>query len=143
MKTANISIRNAGKKELHEFEVEAWKASFEELYGEFQVWAEEEFRFKAVIDGEIVGGTKGKLEVGVVYGDTIIIKKDYRGKGIGKKLIQKMERWAKKKGAHKIYFFTRMEWESREIYEYLGYEKWAELPKHFLGYDFVGYHKFI
>lgn len=138
-----ISIRKAGIKEVHDFESNAWKDSFEDLYGPFEEWTKGNFRFKAMHNNKIVGTTKGNLEAGVVYGDTIIIKKEYRGKGIGKKLIFKMEAWAKNNGAHKIYFYTRKEWAASKIYEHLGYEKWADLPKHYLGYDFVAYHKFI
>ena len=79
----------------------------------------------------------------MVYVKNIIVAEDKRGQGIGQKLMEQIEKFGKKLGAHKIYLQTGADWKERKFYDKLGFKKTADLPKHHFKRDFVIYSKFI
>lgn len=58
----------------------------------------------------------------ILYVSTVFVEEKYRRKGLGKQLIEKMEDEAKKLGANTIRLDT-FNWQGKEFYETLGYEK--------------------
>ena len=90
--------------------------------------------FVAESENKIVGWTIGFIqsqptnapffrEFKRAYLDTIDVIKEERGKGIGKKLIEEVEKWAKEKGLNKVVLEVYKENNNaRILYENLGYE---------------------
>ena len=139
----NISIKKATKKEIKQFGDGEWKKADIEHYGRPIHWVEKEFILKAVEGGRIIGYVKFKYESGVIYVRNLIVAEDRRGEGIGRKLMEQVERTARQLRAHKIYLSTGEKWRVRKFYEKLGYKKTADLPKHYFKVDFVIYSKMI
>lgn len=139
-----ISISKTTEKEIKSFSKRAWKEADLEHYGPGVRWIGKEFILKATEGKKIVGSVKAKYDAGVVYVKNIIIAKNKRRQGVGRKLMLKTEEISKKLGSHKIYLFTGKKWViARKFYEKLGYKKTADLPKHFFKHDFVIYSKMI
>ncbi len=138
-----ISITKATEEEIKEFDERVWQGEDIEYYGEPIEWVKKEFVFKATEGKEIVGTVKCKFTAGVIYIGTLIVAKDRRKQGIGRKLMSKVEDYGKEHGAHKIYLFTMEEWEASRFYKSLGFEKIGDLPNHYLKRDFVIYSKDI
>jgi len=91
----------------------------------------------------MVGNINAKYEGGVVYIKNLIVAKEKRHQGIGRKLVEKVEKEGKRLGGHKIFLWTGKKWDTHNFYRKLGYKKTADLPKHYLKQDFVIYSKFI
>ncbi|MFA4998534.1 MAG: GNAT family N-acetyltransferase [Candidatus Paceibacterota bacterium] len=138
-----INISKATEKEIRKFNKKAWHKADIEHYGSGVRWVGKSFVFKAKENGKIMGSIKAKYEGGVIYVKNIIVDESERGRGIGRKLMEKVEREGKKLGGHKIYLFTMEKWGSSKFYKSLGFRKTADLRKHFLKRDFVIYSKLI
>lgn len=138
-----ISITKTTKKQIKEFDNKEWHGVDVQHFGKTVKWVEKNFIYKATDNGKIVGTIRLKYETGVVYIETIIVAAEKRGQGIGKLLIVKAEKFAKKEKAHKLFLTTGKDWEARKFYESLGFEKVADLPNHHFHKDFVIYSKFV
>lgn len=139
-----VKIVEATKEEIKKFNKKEWRGADIEHYGRVVNWKEREFIFKAIENGKIVGTITGKYEAGVLHISAIIVAKEKRNRGIGKKLIQKAESFGKKLRAHKIHLITGKNWkDTNKFYNSLGFKKVADLPKHFLKQDFTIFEKFI
>lgn len=66
---------------------------------------------------------------GVLFVSWLAVLKPYQGKGVGKKLLEKLEQIAKRKGAHSIFLSTYKR--DMGFYEKQGFEN--------IGYDVKGY----
>jgi len=138
-----IKIKRISKKECDEFGKERWNKLDVAHYGKKTEWKEKKFKFKAEENGKTLGVVSGKFESGIVYVGTIIIDEKSRGKGIGKKLMGKVEEFTKKMGGHKIWLNTGCGWRACDFYEELGYEVEGKLPNHYFHKDFVIYSKYL
>jgi len=138
-----IKISKANKKECNVFGKAEWHKMDLIHYGHEVEWKEKNFRFKAEENGQILGTISGKHESGVVYIGTIIVAEKFRGKGVGKILMEKVEKFTKKMGAHKIWLNTGYDWPAGKFYENLGFKIEAKFPNHHFHKDFVVYSKYI
>jgi len=138
-----IIISKATEKEASVVSEKSWREIDIEHYGEPVEWNIEEFYFIATEDGKIVGKIEGKCEAGVVFINSVIVVKNKRGIGIGKKLVEAVETFGKRLKAHKIFLFTMEQWDASNFYEGLGYIQSGILPKHYLKRDFVIYSKML
>ena len=139
-----ISIIETNQKETDSFQNEEFKYSDIEHWGHAIEWPIEPFYFKATDENnDIVGTLNGKFEAGVIYIDNLMVGKKTRRQGVGRKLMEHLENWAKEKGAHKIFFFTREKWVASKFYENLDYKKVVVMEKHYLKADFILFEKFV
>jgi len=136
-----ITVSKSTKAEIKPFNAKEWVATNVKHYGKPDNWIEEEFVFKVVEDGEIVGTIYGEFAAGVLYIDDLIVAKTKRNLGIGKMLMEKAEEFGKDLKAHKSYLIT---WEDGDVigfYEKLGYKKTGDFVNHYYHSDFVIYEK--
>lgn len=90
----------------------------------------------AVIDNKIVGMIGLLRDAGIVskHRAHIIsfwVKPEYRGQGIGKKLIQSLQDFAQTHEIRKLYLYVTKTQESAiRLYKSLGFEKVGELKEH-------------
>jgi GNAT superfamily N-acetyltransferase len=101
-----IKISKSTDKELKKFGEREWPIADKDHYGKNVNYNVKEQIYKATDSGEIVGSIKGKHETGVLYIDYLIVAHDKKRLGIGKALIQELETWGKKLGAHKAHLIT-------------------------------------
>jgi len=80
-----------------------------------------EFNFIAKENGDVVGILMGCTLYGEVQVEDLIVFENHRGKGIGTKLMQKVETHFKDKEFDNINLVTS-EFQSPEFYKKLGYE---------------------
>lgn len=140
----SIAIRPVVRNEVNTFEKHEWEAVEDQYFGEKVKWENEDYHFKALDkNGKILGTITFDFEGGVIFINTIIVGKEKRGSGIGKKLISYVEKWGKQNKAHKIYLFAHKGWKACKFYESLGFERTTTLKNHFLNGDFYIYTKFL
>ena len=72
-----------------------------------------------------------------------MVAKGTRGKGVGSLLIEKVEQYGKKLGAHRTWLSTGADWTNRAFYEKLGFTAVASLADFYFHQDFVVYTRLI
>jgi ribosomal protein S18 acetylase RimI-like enzyme len=112
-------------------------------YGKPIQWNEKKFRFKAVEDGTLIGTVDGKHASGVVYIDSLITIERVRGRGVGRMLVDKVEEFGRRLGAHRIWLITGKDWSENIFYKKIGFEIIGNLPDFHFHKDFVIYTKVI
>lgn len=135
-------LKNVPKK-LEEFSHNEWKKYNTKHYGLDAVWESGKYSIVAKEEEKVIGLIQFVHDGGVIYLDNLIIVEEFQGKGVGKKLMLKLEKMAKKLNCHKIFLYTGKGWEAPKFYEKLGYKKTANLPNHFMHKDFYEYTKFL
>ena len=78
-------------------------------------------------DGRVIGGLLGGTYWGWMYVDILWVHEDYRGRGLGSKLLLEAEREALRRGCHHVHLDT-MSWQAPEFYRKHGYEIIGILP---------------
>ena len=73
-------------------------------------------------DGKLIAGLIAYMSVyKILYVDPVFVDEKYRRKGYGRRLMQEMERQAKKQGVNTIRLDT-FNWQGTDFYKALGYE---------------------
>lgn len=121
-----------------------WAEADKDHFGDTSVdFNRKKFIFIAELDSQIAGYVKIETDMGVCKIDSIITGSGFRGKGVGKLLMEKAEEIAKSEVCHKVILETGIDWEARKFYELCGYVVSATLTDHFGHKDFVLMEKFI
>ena len=97
-------------------------------YNLSQVSAEQEILFDTLVkkitddNGKIIAGCVARIYCwNVAYIDTLWVDENYRGKGLGSKLLAEIEKTAKDKGCYLIHLDT-FDFQAKEFYEKHGYK---------------------
>lgn len=138
-----IKISESTWKETKEFGEKEWPFANLEHFGKTVDFNGKKFIFKAIDTDKIVGMIKGDLDGGVIHITHLLVAHDKKVIGIGKALVQTVEEFGKKNGAHKLYLETGKGWEAEKFYQKLGYKKTGVLSKHSFKRDYIVYEKFI
>ncbi|CAL8122622.1 unnamed protein product [Orchesella dallaii] len=73
-------------------------------------------------EAEIVGGCNGSIVYGSIYTDQLWVHPDYRGKGLGKMLMEKVHQLGKRKQCTLATVGTMSFQGAQKFYESLGYQ---------------------
>lgn len=77
-------------------------------------------------NGKIIGGITGNLFWNYLYIDMMWIQDEYRGKDLGRKLIEEVEALAIENGIHRSHLCTGS-FQSKGFYEKCGYKVFGQL----------------
>ncbi len=130
-------------KKATEFSKKEWALADIEHYGKASDWSEKGYYIQVTEGDEVLGLMHYTLICGVIEISTFIVSHKHRGKGIGTKLIKKIEDIAKKDNVHKIYLVTGDGWKAEDFYTKMGFEKTGEHKNHYLHKDWIIYSKFL
>jgi N-acetylglutamate synthase-like GNAT family acetyltransferase len=122
---------------LKDFLKREWHTQDILLYDKDPGWKVDNHTFILEEKNDIIAALSMKTEAGVTYIGNIIVSPLFRGKGIGKKLMQTAEAKARELDSHKIFLYTGKKWDSLPFYESLGYTVLTTLTNHYLHQDFV------
>ncbi|MCL4353549.1 GNAT family N-acetyltransferase [Patescibacteria group bacterium] len=136
-----LTISKATKKETKNWAKREWKKVETGHFGTHVDMDKKNYRFKAVEDEKIVGMITGKYEGGVLYISQLITDENFRGRGIGSKLIKTAEDFGRKYNAHISWLITGREWSENIFYKKMGYKLIATIPNFYGHKDFVIYTK--
>jgi len=107
-------------------------------YNEMKKWLSKETYFICEVNENIIGVVGCCMEFGNCKLVHMAVLKEYRRMGIGSKLLEKVEQYAKKKSALKIWMDTSTRLiEAIEFYQKKKYRIVGELQKHFWGEDII------
>jgi len=140
-----IEVKEVEKidQSIEAFQKAEWIPADIAYFGRKIDWKKENKVFTATDENNLVGVLELSIQSGVMHIESLIVKHDKYGKGIGTKLMQKAEALAAEKQLHKIYLETGKTWDATKFYEALGYKVTGELPNHFERQDYVEYSKFL
>jgi ribosomal protein S18 acetylase RimI-like enzyme len=131
----NLKLEEMAMSEFEKYEIEN---KIKEKSARFNIVAKE--------DGKIIGILIGQIDYKDISIDRLIIMKEHRCKGIGTKLLEKLENYYKKKNIETISLFT-FQFQSPEFYKKCGYEiefiRENKKNPHLTKYFFVKYLNFI
>lgn len=91
-------------------------------------------------DDEIVGGLVGATYWDWFYLDLLWVREDLRGQGHGRRLVERAESEARRRGARHAYLDT-FSFQAPGFYEKLGYHVFGELPEFPAGHSRYFYTK--
>jgi ribosomal protein S18 acetylase RimI-like enzyme len=132
-----IQLPKKDKKITSQFS-DDWRKVDKEHFGQtINEWKTDKFFLYVSEDNKAIGYVDFEVQMGVCHVREIVVKEDHRRKGVGKKLMRRVEDIARKKSTHKIYLTTGIGWKERKFYEDVGFKKVADLKNHFLGTDFI------
>lgn len=145
----------------HRVRRESWEKFEKELYPQYLfeeelkqysdetlsrfIKSDNSFAFVSVDKSEVMGLAMGRVnEGGLVDLSWICVDPLARGKGIGKKLINKVVEYSKSKGCHKIFAYTFPAIAPTvSFYLRCGFVPEAYFRKHWYGLDFVMMSKWL
>ncbi len=122
---------------------EEWPAADEEILGRRYDWRAESVDLVAREGRRVVGVLRGHFTGGVATINELLVHHDYRGYGIGGRLVQVMEEHALRLGCHKMSLRTPAGSRAEDFYRGLGYSREYLLPMHHYGHDYVGMSKLL
>lgn len=124
--------------------ISAYSKMFNKKYFADIIKGKKNVAFGAYIKNELIGIVIAKAEYGgVVYVEWIVIKKNFRGEGIGSKLLEEVEKWCILNKNHYIYLNTEtdknIEYYKKRGFRYVGVHKnfWFGEDEHILGKNLV------
>lgn len=130
--------------QIKDFEERGWLEADIEHYGSARPYKKRTYKFVAVNEsGDITGILDLEIEANVAFIDNLLVGKNYRRLGVGKKLITYAERFAKKNKCTKIWLSTSQDWEATKFYEKVGYKITGTHEKHFLEQNELLFTKFF
>jgi GNAT superfamily N-acetyltransferase len=95
---------------------------------------------KADAKGDLIGGAYVYVHPGWAYFDLVWVREDLRGKGLGRKLMEKIEDESQKRGCHSVYLWTQ-DFEAPGFYEKLGYRQFVVMDNFNQGHQRIGFMK--
>lgn len=102
-------------------EIESKLRAYDETYITYKL--EGSIHIGARIGDNIIGGLDACMTAfKILYVSTVFVEESYRQHGIGRRLMEEMERRAVSLGANMIRLDT-FDWQGKEFYQTLGYEQ--------------------
>jgi ribosomal protein S18 acetylase RimI-like enzyme len=99
--------------------------------------------FIALVGGEMTGFlVADKPYGGVSFAPWLGVKREFRGKGVGRKLMSYWEKWAKRKGAHSLLLSTSNR-KTKDFYLKCGFKYFGTEKKTYFGLDHHVFGKLI
>lgn len=136
-------------KNLSRFQTTIWDKIGRALYGDALYrrypWNHDETVYVTAKDGRaLVGYAHLWIEAGVVFIEELMLSERVRGRGVGKKLMARIETVAHKRKCHKIFLDTDPELEpANSFYKSCGFKVEARLPNHYAKRPGVIYAKYL
>ena len=93
-------------------------------------------------DEQLIGVLTADVLWNWVYIDELWVDKDYRGKGLGKELMEKAEGYAISNHMAGLWLWTQS-WQAPEFYLQLGYQEFTRFDDFPKGHSRIGYRKQI
>jgi ribosomal protein S18 acetylase RimI-like enzyme len=92
----------------------------------------------ARIDGKVAGFCLSRYDDGLIWLSWFGVIEEYRKRGIGRALLEGLERTLLERNAHKIWCDTRTEnVRSQHVLEHAGFNRIVSLVNHWYGQDFI------
>ncbi|MBU0974473.1 GNAT family N-acetyltransferase [Patescibacteria group bacterium] len=140
----NITQLKQNNSQIKNFENKEWKFSDIEHYGKDNKYFKKSYKFAAQDDNEnIVGIIEVIIEPNVALLEAILVDHQLKRQGIGKKLIEYAEMFAKQQKCSKIYLETNEGWGAEEFYKKMGYEITGKHKNHVYGQTGLIFTKFF
>ncbi|PIV09374.1 hypothetical protein COS31_03190 [Candidatus Roizmanbacteria bacterium CG02_land_8_20_14_3_00_36_15] len=114
---------------------EAYKKVFNEKYFKDLLKNKKNVFFGAYKNNELIGFFSLKSDYGgIIYGDWLAVKKEYRSHGMASSLLKKAEEWMIKNKYHAYYLFTETE-KNTSFYKKRGFKHIGTFKKSWFGQD--------
>jgi len=128
--------------EADEFLKKVWREYDDECFGREMPFKKEKHVFLAKEGNTPIRGVLSmNVRSGVMYISSLIVSKDWRRKGIGTKLMNECETWAKEHSVHKAYLYTENVTGGAGFYRKMGFEELGTLPNFYNKMDFTIFSK--
>lgn len=107
------------------------------------IWHEQSHEFAATIDGDVVGVLALRIAASLAHVESLIVAPDYRGRGIGRRLLERAETTANYYNCHKVTLEAPADLPARTFFEACDYKVEAILPQHTWKLDVAIMRKFL
>ena len=100
------------------------------------------FSVLASADGTLVAGVIGKVFWNWFYADLVWVAEEFRGQGIGTRVMRAAEERARQMKLTGIYLWTQT-WQAPGFYKKLGYTQFVEFQDFPPGHSRLGFRKYL
>ncbi len=137
-----IAKRNTAK--IKKFEEKEWKLANIERYGRVRIARKKSYKLVSNDkNGDILGIIDLLIDNNIAYITNLIVSSKHRRKGVGKDLIQSVEKIAKKNNYTKITFETEENWTAPKFYKKMNYKITGKHKNHYFGTSCLIFTKFL
>jgi L-asparaginase II/GNAT superfamily N-acetyltransferase len=138
-----VSVGRGDEREVVRFLREEWPAADEEVFGRTLEWNVEPFALILRGQRQVVAVLKGHFLGGVGSVDELMVRKRYRGRGVGSRLLRMFEEEAATRGCGRIVLRAVKGAPSEGFYRNRGFSREAVQFSYEFGFDYVRLTKVI
>ncbi|TCS83112.1 GNAT family N-acetyltransferase [Tepidibacillus fermentans] len=146
MEKLQLKHEEGFQPEIRDFMMKEWPSANEEVFGfrDQAKWKMEEHILTARIGDEIIGLAQFRIIGGVGYLSTLLVKEEYRGKGmVGNSLLAQFESMAQEKNCHKLGLKAYKDSRATKFFAKHGYQEEGVLKNDIHGINWVMMAKFV
>jgi ribosomal protein S18 acetylase RimI-like enzyme len=144
IKIINISLSKRTSSKIKAFEKKEWRISDIEHYGKAINTTKKYYKFVAKDkSNNIVGTLDLMIEANLAYIEALLVSSNHRRMGIGKRLLEQAEKFAKQKKCTKIWLETNEGWNAVDFYKKNDYKVTGKHENHFLNQKALIFTKYL
>jgi ribosomal protein S18 acetylase RimI-like enzyme len=126
------------------FEKKEWRLADMKHYGKLVDFTKKKHKFIAKKNStEIIGTLDLVIEANLAYVDSLLVGSQFQKMGVGRKLIEIAENFARDKKCTKVWLETNEGWGAEKFYKKIGYEVTGIHEKHILNQKTLILTKFL
>ncbi|GAB4260291.1 MAG: hypothetical protein Kow00122_17450 [Thermoleophilia bacterium] len=136
-----VGVEAEGEPEVARFLRREWPRADEEILGRAYDWRATGLLLVARDRRRVIGVLRGHFVGGVATVNELLVGADYRGRGVGGRLMESFEAEARARRCHKVSLRTPRGSRAESFYRAHGFTREYVLPDHHFGHAYVGMSK--
>ena len=141
---ANVEIENVRPERTEAFRREHEREALSTLWSFPVIWHAQDHEFAATADGVVIGALRVRIAASLLHVESLVIAKDHRRSGIGRRLLDEAEALGKYYNCHKVTLEVPADrGAARAFFESCDYKLEAILPQHTWKRDVAILRKFL
>ncbi len=138
-----VEIRRVADESVSEYLKTAEREARTTFWNFAVVWHEQTHDV-AALDGEaVIGGARVRIAASLAHIEAVVVRPDYRRRGIARELLERLEEIGNYYNCHKMTIEVPHRSAAQTFFEHCGYHEEAVLPQHTWKVDHAVMRKFL
>ena len=139
----NVEYMRVQPDDLESFYAQHEREALKSFYEFSVIWHEQRYGFSAMDGDRIVGAATLRVAASLGHVERVVVDPEYRRKGIGRELVDRMAEVANYYNCHKMTLLVPHLRKAQRFFEACGYSVEAVLPQHTFKMDMAVLRKFL